>query len=87
MKIPTGIQLIYGDNPQKINEREGELELKTYFYAPQITAVMQSGNLYVYGGHNPAAYSDRSGQFREIVLAIFLGIVITVNSGETLHPD
>ena len=53
---------IYGDNPQKINEREDKLGLKTYSYAPQITAVMQSGNLYVYGVSNPVAYVDRDGK-------------------------
>ena len=53
--------MIYGDNPQKINEREDALGLKTYSYAPQISAVMQSGNLYVYGVNNPVTYADRTG--------------------------
>ena len=52
---------IYGDNPQKINEREDKLGLKTYSYAPQITAVMQSGNLYVYCGNSPTSYTDPNG--------------------------
>ena len=52
---------IYGDNPQKINEREDKLGLKTYSYAPQITAVMQSGNLYVYCCCSPIQYQDTSG--------------------------
>ena len=52
---------IYGDNPQKINEREDKLGLKSYSYAPQITAVMQSGNLYVCGVSNPVVYVDSSG--------------------------
>ena len=52
---------IYGDNPQKINERGDKLGLKSYSYAPQITAVMQSGNLYVYGVGNPVTYMDPSG--------------------------
>ena len=55
---------IYGDNPQKTNEREDKLGLKTYSYAPQITAVMQSGNLYVYGVSNPVAYVDQDGQIQ-----------------------
>ena len=54
--------MIYGDNPQKINEREDKLGLKTYFNAPQITAVIQSGNLYIYALNNPANYLDHSGQ-------------------------
>ena len=53
---------IYGDNPQKINEREDELGLKAYSYAPQITAVMQSGNLYVYCINSPALYCDKLGK-------------------------
>ena len=57
--------MIYGDNPQKINEREDKLGLKTYSYAPQISAIVQSGNLYVYGINNPVAYSDRTGNVIE----------------------
>ena len=58
----TTANSIYGDNPQKINEREDKLGLKTYSYAPQITAVMQSGNLYVYCISNPIIFLDSSGQ-------------------------
>ena len=54
--------MIYGDNPQKINEREDKLGLKTYSYVPQITAIMQSGNLYVYGINNPIQYYDKNGK-------------------------
>ena len=54
--------MIYGDNPQKINEREDKLGLKTYSYVPQIIAVVQSGNLYVYAVGNPVMYADPSGE-------------------------
>ena len=54
---------IYGDNPRKINERQDALGLTTYAYAPEITAIMQSGNLYVYCVNNPVQYSDVSGNF------------------------
>ena len=57
----TTANSIYGDNPQKINEREDRLGLKSYSYAPQITAVMQSGNLYVYCGNSPINYTDPNG--------------------------
>ena len=58
----TTANSIYGDNPQKINEREDKLGLKSYSYAPQITAVMQSGNLYVYCGNSPINYTDPNGR-------------------------
>ena len=58
----TTANSIYGDNPQKINEHEDKLGLKLYSYAPQITAVMQSGNLYVYGVGNPVYYVDETGE-------------------------
>ena len=53
--------MIYGDNPQKINEREDALGLKNYTYVPQITAVMQAGNQYVYGINDPIMYFDYTG--------------------------
>lgn len=53
---------IYGDNPQRINEREDGLGLKTYTYVPQISAIMQSGNLYVYCINNPIALCDSLGE-------------------------
>ena len=74
---------IYGDNPQKINEREDKLGLKTYSYAPQITAVMQSGNLYVYGVSNPVAYADISGNFviTTATLLIIGGVILLGTAG------
>lgn len=59
--------MIYGDNPVKLNEREADskdlLGLGTYTLVPSITAIMQSGNLYVYCTSNPISYSDISGDF------------------------
>ena len=71
----TTANSIYGDNPQKINEREDKLGLKTYSYAPQITAVMQSGNLYVYGVNNPVLYQDFTGE-SIILVSIIIGAVV-----------
>lgn len=61
--------MIYGDTPQKINEREDKLGLKTCSYAPQITAILQSGNLYVYCVNTPILYKDYSGNELTLVLA------------------
>ena len=57
--------MIYGDNPVKWNERETSpddpLGLNTYTYKPDITAIMQSGNLYAYCMSNPVKLTDPSG--------------------------
>ena len=67
--------MIYGDNPQKINEREDKLGLKTYSYAPQISAVVQSGNLYVYAIGNPVMYADEDGEMAKLVKAAIHGAI------------
>jgi RHS repeat-associated protein len=60
------INMIYGDTPIKWNERQTELSdplgLNIYTYIPDITAIMQSGNLYVYGMNNPIRYVDPTGE-------------------------
>jgi len=73
--------MIYGDNPQKINEREDALGLKTHSYAPQITAVMQSGNLYVYGVNNPVLYRDPNGN---LVISALGWVLIGAGIGATV---
>ena len=62
--------MIYGDNPNKINEREDALGLKAYTYVPNISAIVQSGNLYVYCGSNPVRFLDESGEFWESALDV-----------------
>ena len=57
----TNANRIYGDNPQKTNEREDRLGIQTYTYVPQIAAVLQSGNLYVYCMNDPVMYVDPNG--------------------------
>ena len=77
----TTANSIYGDNPQKINEREDKLGLKSYSYAPQITAVMQSGNLYVYGISNPVAYVDPVGTLAflaSLLVRMAVGAIINI---------
>ena len=62
--------MIYGDNPQKINEREDKLGLRTYSYTPLIASVMQSGNLYVYCINSPVIYLDDSGNSLTLVMVV-----------------
>ena len=73
--------MIYGDNPQKINEQEDKLGLKSYSYAPQITAIMQAGNLYVYGVNNPVVYSDPTGQLAFLVVTALIGLAFGATAG------
>ena len=68
--------MIYRDNPQKINEREDKLGLKTYSYAPQITAVAQSGNQYVYGVNNPVMFVDQDGHIAFMIVTALAGMAI-----------
>ena len=72
--------MIYGDNPQKINERGDALGLKAYSYVPQLSAVMQSGNLYVYGINNPVGYVDPTGLWT-IALGIEASAVLGIKLG------
>ena len=57
--------MIYGDNPVKINERENPYNPNnsvTFAYSPNINAVLQSGNLYDYCRNNPVLLTDRNGK-------------------------
>ena len=79
--------MIYGDNPQKINEREDKLGLKTYSYAPQIIAVVQSGNMYVYAVGNPVMYADEDGEMAKIVKAAIHGLIDGVIAAMTSDAE
>jgi len=63
--------MIYGDNPLKWNIQELDegdpLGLNMYVYAPNIQAVHQSNNLYVYGLNNPLKWIDPSGENTEVL--------------------
>ena len=79
--------MIYGDNPQKINEREDKLGLKTYSYAPQISAVVQIGNLYVYAVGNPVMYADEDGEMAKLVKAAIHGLIDGVIAAMTSDAE
>ena len=79
--------MIYGDNPQKINEREDKLGLKTYSYAPQISAVVQSGDLYVYAVGNPVMYADEDGEIAKLVKAAIHGLIDGVIAAMTSDAE
>ena len=49
---------IYGDNPIKTSNAE---DCKSLY--PNINAIIQSTNLYVYCGNNPIAYKDNTGKW------------------------
>ena len=68
--------MVYGDEPLKLNE---------YTYAPDISAIMQSGNRYVYVINNPVLYVDKDGDI--IVLAIVAGAIIggIINAGTNVY--
>ena len=76
----TNANRIYGDSPQKTNEREDRLGIQTYAYVPQISAVMQSGNLYVYCMNDPVMYVDESGE-SIILTSIIIGAVVGATIG------
>ena len=54
--------MIYGDSPLKINEGQDALGLNIYTLVPDIYAIRQSSNLYVYCGSNPVMFVDPSGE-------------------------
>ena len=88
--------MIYGDNPVKIDERQDLLGLVIYTYAPDINAIRQSENLYVYGMNNPVMYIDSDGEIAMIATTLIgaaAGAIIgggidaatQLMSGKSLH--
>jgi RHS repeat-associated protein len=54
--------MIYGDNPRELSSYKDALGLSVYLYWPDVNAIRQSGNLYLYAGGNPMMWSDPNGQ-------------------------
>jgi len=52
--------MIFGDEPRQIGERECPFGVNTQILAPDILAIIQAGNLYLYCGNNPLRWIDPS---------------------------
>jgi hypothetical protein len=55
--------MIYGSNPQRMNERTDMWGVTHYTLVPDPWAIRQSSNLYVYAVNNPIMFQDPSGEF------------------------
>ncbi len=73
--------MIYGDNPRKINEHTDDLGSKAYTYLPDIDAITQSSNLYVYCGNNPTMYEDSNGEIFMLVTGAIGAVVGGIGGG------
>lgn len=71
----TSTNAIYGDNPNQLAQREDALGLTSYTYSPQISCILQSGNLYVYCINDPINGSDPEGEFLHILAGAAIGAV------------
>jgi RHS repeat-associated protein len=54
--------MVYGDSPARNNNYRDSLGLNTYTYIPDVYAIRQSSNLYVYCGNNPFMFVDPTGE-------------------------
>ena len=72
--------MIFGSDPVRWNERLSDpLGLNTYTLKPDIHAIMQSGNLYVYCINNPIMFIDPSGEaiITTLLVAAAVGAVFS----------
>jgi len=67
----TIANMIFGDNPRRMNERDDPLGLNHYTMVPDIHAILQAANLYVYCGNNPIMFVDPSGlSWKNVVIRV-----------------
>ena len=81
----TSANAIYGDNPNQLAQREDALGLTSYTYSPQISCILQSGNLYVYCINDPINGKDEDGEFAHIIIGALAGG--TINALISLAGD
>jgi hypothetical protein len=62
--------MLFGDNPIRINEREDLLGNNLYTMMPDIWAIMQAANLYVYCANNPIMWTDPSGLWMKLATIV-----------------
>ena len=75
--------MIYGDNPVKINERENPYDPYnsiTFAMKPDVSAVLQSGNLYGYCFNTPLIFSDFTGDFAITTIILIASVAIGVTA-------
>jgi len=77
--------MIYGDNPRRINEQQNVAGLHTYTYVPDINAIRQGGNLYAYCGNNPIVYVDENGEVWWVAVGALAGG--TVGAGVDIYKQ
>lgn len=80
--------MVHGDDPAKAYPQTDELGLTQYTYRPDIDAVTQSNNLYVYCANNPVWYCDTAGNVFETVFDIVsLGVSIAEAIDNTKNTE
>ena len=74
--------MLYEDSPVKLNEHEDALGLNRYTLLPDVLAVRQSSNRYMYCVANPIGFVDWSGNV--IAEAAVIGGAVVTSIGEAL---
>ncbi len=73
---------IYGDTPMAAFQSKDALGLTYTSYAPQIFAIQQSGNLYVYCIGNPVDFADQNGKaLHWLAKRLITGFIEGISSG------
>ena len=74
--------MLYGDSPVKLNEHKDALGLNRYTLLPDVLAIRQSSNRYMYCVANPIGFVDWSGNV--IAETAVIGGAVVTSIGEAL---